>query len=232
MRDRPPGRATQWVYDDTTRQLRVAGSSGCLDVDRGNGPRVDLYVPFLCPHKPRASLSLSVVLLAGRLGLEALRRPPRRRLTRASYFFSPSASSVPLSVPPHTVRPRRVPYSFTPMGVNSISPAHLHARPMRRTCRQAVEIKKKHPPDFFTALRCVSRHRYYARLSSRRVTPHPLFLACQGTLVTAPPTATSHTSSSTSSLPCKVALCKAGRCGAVEQAKAKGGASTERGVAT
>ena len=26
--------------------------------------------------------------------------------------------------------PRREPFTFTPMGVNSISPAHLHVRPM------------------------------------------------------------------------------------------------------
>ena len=29
----------------------------------------------------------------------------------------------------------REPYNSTPMGVNPIPPAHLHARPMRRTCR-------------------------------------------------------------------------------------------------
>ena len=30
---------------------------------------------------------------------------------------------------------RRDPSNFTPMGVNSISPAHLHVRPMGRACR-------------------------------------------------------------------------------------------------
>ena len=42
------------------------------------------------------------------------------------------------------------------MGVNSISPAHLHVRPVgvHRTCRWAGEIKKNaHPKDFTALLR-------------------------------------------------------------------------------
>ena len=31
--------------------------------------------------------------------------------------------------------PRREPFNFTPRGVDSIPPAHLHVRPMARTCR-------------------------------------------------------------------------------------------------
>ena len=33
------------------------------------------------------------------------------------------------------VRVTRDPFNFTPMGDNSSSPAHLHVRPMGRTCR-------------------------------------------------------------------------------------------------
>ena len=37
-------------------------------------------------------------------------------------------------------------------GVNPTSPAHLHVRPMERTCRCAGEIKKNTHPEIFTAL--------------------------------------------------------------------------------
>ena len=39
-----------------------------------------------------------------------------------------------------TVRPRE-PFKFTPVGVNTISAAHLRVRPIGRTCRRAGEIK-------------------------------------------------------------------------------------------
>ena len=49
---------------------------------------------------------------------------------------------------------RRDPLNFTPVGINSIPPAHLHVRPMGAlsTCRCAGEIKKQIHPEYFTAL--------------------------------------------------------------------------------
>ena len=48
---------------------------------------------------------------------------------------------------------RREPFDFTPAGVNSISPAHLHIQTTGRTCRWAGEIKKDtHPKDLPLAL--------------------------------------------------------------------------------
>ena len=48
---------------------------------------------------------------------------------------------------------RHGPFNFTPVGVNSTSPALLHARPMwaLSTCRAAGEIKKKTHPESITA---------------------------------------------------------------------------------
>jgi hypothetical protein len=47
----PCATATRWIYNSSTLQMEVAGTSGritndgapCLDVDHGQGPRVDLY---------------------------------------------------------------------------------------------------------------------------------------------------------------------------------------------
>ena len=46
----------------------------------------------------------------------------------------------------------RGPFTFTPVGINLISPAQLHARPMGRTCRLAGKIKKKTHAEQITAL--------------------------------------------------------------------------------
>ena len=61
---------------------------------------------------------------------------------------------------PSSAGTRPEPFSFTPMAVNSISPAHLHVRPMwaLSTCRWAGETKKGTHPRNVLPLFPASRH--------------------------------------------------------------------------
>ena len=107
-----------------------------------------------------------------RLSFSSGRKVGRKQHAAASPAASPAASS-PAAVHPapflpfddlgtpqarYVVRQRwrtpRGPFNYTPMRVNSISPAPLHVRPMwaLSTCRCANEIKKHTHPNCFTAL--------------------------------------------------------------------------------
>ena len=79
-----------------------------------------------------------------------LRSPAQRRIAELE---STSSSQTMMDLQQKTTEcTRRGPFDLTPIGVNSISPAHLHVRPMGRTCRWAGEIKKNTHPKFFPAL--------------------------------------------------------------------------------
>ena len=88
----------------------------------------------------------------------------------------PPNNDMPLSCAPHE------PCKSTPMGANSISPAHLHVQctPMRvlSTCRGVDEIKKGTHPKHMPALCVVIRGRLLPGQRRRRqvyhYVPHPV----------------------------------------------------------
>ena len=128
--------------------------------------RTNLPLFLVCMHRYKGmadaalerNISLQYCLPSATDMLESLALPAVIQARASGDYARPEGNEQPWGnvVTLVTIITRREPFNSTPMGVSSISPAHLHARPTGRTCRRAGKINKAETRKILP-LFCVNR---------------------------------------------------------------------------